>query len=87
MMDRLLAAQIRREVSHLLDERLLSVEERWVSGEILAQHISCMNRNWQKRHGHELPRVKVAHSNRWSYPLYRIKKMIEGGQLLTDEKA
>ena len=87
MMDRLLAAQIRREVSHLLDERCLSVEERWVTGEILAQHISCMKRNWPKRHGNELPSAKVAHSNRWTYPLHRIKKMIEGGQLLTDEKA
>ena len=41
----------------------------------------------QGKKTYTLPRVKVAHSNRWSYPLHRIKKMIEGGQLLTDEKA
>lgn len=83
-MDRLLKAQIRLEVKSAVEERLLSSEERWVSGDILAEHVSCLNRNWLKRYGHELPRVKLAHTNRWSYPLNRIKAMIGAGKFLTD---
>ena len=63
--------------------------EVYLTGEQLCKQIGFFTKEWLKRYGHSLPRTQakvidekgVQHSTGWGYPLHRIQRMIQEGEI------
>ena len=88
-MDKMLRAEIIGEVRRAMQESLEMYREQWVSGEELCKQISCITKSWIRTYGHILPREQVIvtdsdnvpHRTGWCYPLHRIQRMLQSGEL------
>lgn len=89
-MDKMLRAEIIGEVRKAMAESLELYGERWVTGQELCEQIACFTKSWLRMYGHTLPRQQVVvtepngedHKTGWCYPLHRIMRMFESGQLV-----
>lgn len=79
---------IKAEIMAEVVEKLLTVEERWVTGKDLTQQFACFTTSWLKEYGRFLPRmavtVKTAEkttTTHFVYPVHRINKMLQDGEL------
>ena len=88
-MDKMLRAEIVGEVRRAMKESMELYSERWVDAEELCQQIGCISKGWIRLYGHSLPRERVVvtdsngqpHQTSWCYPLHRIQRMMNEGQL------
>ena len=88
-MDKMLRAEIVGEVRRAMQESLEMYREQWVTEKELMKHVQCLNKTWFKTYGHTLPREQVVvtddkpHRTGWCYPLHRIQRMLQSGELKT----
>lgn len=86
-MDKMLRAEIVGEVRRAMQESLEMYREQWVTEKELMKHVQCLNKTWFKTYGHTLPREQVVvtddkpHRTGWCYPLHRIQRMLQSGEL------
>lgn len=80
-MDKQLKLQILAEVRAAITTTLESAEEKWLSAEELCKQFQCFSPGWLEDHGKTLPRTKVAHSNRWCYPMHKINRLLNEGKI------
>lgn len=89
-MDKLLRNEITSQVSQVVADAMEVYGERWVCDETLQQHCEIFTKTWLKAYGSSLPRTQAAvkladgsvkYTKKWIYPLHRIMKMIENGQI------
>lgn len=88
-MDKQLRAEIVGEVRQAMAEAFELYGERWVSDVELCKQISCITKSWIRTYGHILPREQVIvtdsdnvpHRTSWCYPLHKILRMMESGQM------
>ena len=85
----MLRAEIMGEVRRAMQESLEMYREQWVTDKELMKHVQCLNKTWFKTYGHTLPREQVLvtasdhvpHRTTWCYPLHRIQRMLQSGEL------
>lgn len=83
----MLRAEIVGEVRRAMQESLEMYREQWVTEKELMKHVQCLNKTWFKTYGHTLPREQVVvtddkpHHTGWCYPLHRIQRMLQSGEL------
>ena len=66
-----------------------SLNERWVTAEVLCEHVGTLTPRFMKEHGQMFNRTRVKwtdkdgveHTQAWIYPLYEIKEMIITGKI------
>lgn len=66
-----------------------SLNERWVTADVLCEHVGTLTPRFMKDHGHMFNRTRVEwtdkdgelHTQAWLYPLYEIKEMIISGKI------
>ena len=88
-MDKMLRAEHMGEVRRAMQESLEMYREQWVTDKELMKHVQCLNKTWFKTYGHTLPREQVIvtdsdnvpHRTTWCYPLHRIQRMLQSGEL------
>ena len=88
-MDKMLRAEIMGEVRRAMQESLEMYREQWVTDKELMKHVQCLNKTWFKTYGRTLPREQVIvtdsdnvpHRTTWCYPLHRIQRMLQSGEL------
>jgi hypothetical protein len=84
-MDKILRAEIVKEVR----QAMMEVNERYVTADVLCQHIGTLTKRFLKEHGQMLDRTRiewtdskgVKHRQEWLYPLNKMKLMLASGQL------
>lgn len=84
-MDKILRAAIVAEVR----QAMMEVNERWVTADVLCEHVGTMTKRWLKEHGHLLDRTRVEwrdrhgqhHEGAWLYPLHKIQVWIATGKI------
>ena len=63
--------------------------EKWVTAEVLCEHVGCFTPRWLKDHGQMLGRTRaewvdkdgVEHKMTYIYPLQKILEMVEDGRI------
>ena len=63
--------------------------EKWVTAEVLCEHVGCFTPRWLKDHGQMLGRTRaewvdkdgVEHKMTYIYPLHKILEMVEDGRI------
>lgn len=84
-MDKLLRAEIVAEVRRAMVE----LNERWVTADVLCEHVGTLTKRFLQDHGDMFNRTRVEwvdkygtrHPQAWLYPLYEIKAMILNGKI------
>ena len=83
-MDKILRAAIVAEVR----QAMMEVNERWVTADVLCEHVSTLTPRFLKDHGKMFNRTRVEwddknghHVQSWLYPLHQIKEMILNGKI------
>ena len=83
-MDKVLRAEIVAEVR----KAMMEVNEKWVTADVLCEHIGTLTKRWLKDHGQMLDRTRIEwddadghHSQAWLYPLHRIQTWIATGKI------
>lgn len=84
-MDKLLRAEIVSEVRRAMVE----LNERWVTADVLCEHVGTLTKRFLQDHGDMFNRTRVEwvdkygtrHPQAWLYPLYEIKAMILNGKI------
>ena len=79
---------IAAEVREALDAAL-RVQDDYVSGKELGRKYQMFSASWLKSYGHLLPRTRAVvtddggrqHTSGWCYPVGRIGRMIESGEI------
>ena len=89
-MDKVLRAEILAEVR----KAMMEVNERWVTADVLCEHVGTLTKRWLKDHGQMLDRTRIEWdepdekgnmkhvvSKEWLYPLHRIQNWIATGKI------
>lgn len=88
-MDRLLRKEICQEVKNSLQVAMETYQERWVTADTLQKHIEIFTKPWLKAYGKYLPRTHATVTlpdgtikrTKWIYPLHRLTRMVETGDI------
>lgn len=81
--------QLRAEIVATVRQAMTTYNEKWVTDEVLCQHVSTLTPRWLKAHGQVFNRTRVEwtdetghHVSRdWLYPLHEIKQWIVDGTI------
>jgi hypothetical protein len=80
--------QLRAEIVATVKQAMLTYNEKWVTAEVLCEHVSTLTPRWLKDHGQMFNRTRVEwndeqghHSQAWLYPLHEIKEWIQNGKI------
>lgn len=83
-MDKVLRAEILAEVR----KAMMEVNEKWVTADVLCEHVGTLTKRWLKDHGQMLDRTRIEwddedghHTQGWLYPLHRIQTWIATGKI------
>lgn len=84
-----LRAAITGTVNKAMTEIMEQYNERWVTAKELRHHFSFFSESWLDTYGHLLDRTRVSvkmpdgseHNTGWNYPLHKIARMVETGEL------
>lgn len=81
-------SRLRAEIVATVKQAMTTYNEKWVTADVLCQHISTLTPRFMKAHGQMFNRTRVEwddenghHSQSWLYPLYEIKDMIITGKI------
>lgn len=87
-------ARLRAEILHEVRKAMQEVNERWVTADVLCEHVGTLTKRWLKDHGQMLDRTrvewdepgedgKIKHvvSKEWIYPLHKIQMWIATGKI------
>jgi len=81
--------KLRAEIVATVRQAMTTYNEKWVTDEVLCQHVSTLTPRWLKTHGQAFNRTRVEwndetghHVSRdWLYPLNEIKQWIVDGRI------
>lgn len=84
-MDKILRNEIVKEVQ----KAMMGINERYVTADVLCEHIGTLTKRFLKEHGQMFERTRiewtdskgVRHHHQWLYPLNKMKQMLVSGQL------
>lgn len=84
-MDKILRAEIVAEVR----KAMLTFQEKWVTADVLCEHVGTLTKRFLKDHGQMFNRTRVEwtdkngvrHPQGWLYPLHEIQDMIASGKI------
>ncbi len=84
-MDKVLRAEIVNEVR----KAMLEINERWVTADVLCEHVGTLTKRFLQDHGDMFNRTRVEwtdkegtrHLQAWLYPLNEIKQWIADGRI------
>ena len=81
-------SRLRAEILAEVRKAMMEVNERWVTADVLCEHVGTLTKRWLKDHGQMFNRTRVEwddeaghHTQTWLYPLYEIKEMILNGKI------
>lgn len=88
-MDKQFKAQILAEVRAAVTATLEMSEEKWLTGDQLAEQFGCFSPSWIAHHGELLPRTQMIFEDkegnekrsRWCYPMHKINRMLADGSI------
>lgn len=88
-MDRRLRDEVLAAVKAAETEAHEFYEERWLTAEQLMMQFQMFTKDWLRRYGHSLPRVRavvtdeqgIEHQTGWAYPRNKIQRMIRDGEI------
>lgn len=77
------------KILEVIRKAMRSYNERWVTAEVLCEHVGTLTPRFMKEHGQMFNRTRVEwtdkdgveHTQAWIYPLYEIKEMIITGKI------
>ena len=75
------------KILEVIRKAMRSYNERWVTEDVLCEHVGTLTKRWLKDHGQMFNRTRFEwddetghHYQGWIYPLYEIKEMIITGK-------
>ena len=79
---------LRSEILATVRQAMKTYNEKWVTDEVLCEHVGTLTPRWLKDHGQMFNRTRVEwddkdghHTQTWLYPLYEIKEWIMNGKI------
>ena len=80
---------VEAKILAVIMKAMKSLNERWVTAEVLCEHVGTLTPRFLKEHGQMFNRTRVEwtdkdgveHTQAWIYPLYEIKEMIITGKI------
>jgi hypothetical protein len=77
-------ARLRAEIVATVKQAMTTYNEKWVTAEVLCEHVGTLTPRFMKDHGQMFNRTRVEWDDEtghhaakdWLYPLYEIKDMI-----------
>ena len=86
--------QLRTEIIQTVKQAMTTYNEKWVTAEVLCEHVSTLTPRFLKDHGTMFNRTRVEwddetghHVQAWLYPLNQIKEWIMTGKIKELKKA
>ena len=80
--------QLRAEIIQTVKQAMTSYNEKWVTADVLCEHVSTLTPRFMKDHGQMFNRTRVEwddkdghHTQAWLYPLNEIKEWIITGKI------
>ena len=82
-------ARLRAEIVAEVKKAMMSFNEKWVTAEVLCEHVSTLTPRFLKDHGKMFNRTQVIwkdangveHCQGWLYPLHEIQDWITTGKI------
>ena len=81
-------ARLRAEILAEVRKAMMEVNEKWVTADVLCEHIGSLTKRWLKDHGQMFDRTRIEwddadghHSQAWLYPLHKIQTWIATGKI------
>ena len=87
-------ARLRAEILAEVRKAMMEVNERWVTADVLCEHVGTLTKRWLKDHGQMLDRTRIEWdepdengnmkhvvSKEWIYPLHKIQAWIATGKI------
>ena len=80
--------QLRAEILATVRQAMTTYNEKWVTAEVLCEHVGTLTTRWLREHGQAFNRTRVEyddkqghHSQAWLYPLHEIMQWIQDGRI------
>ena len=81
--------QLRTEIIQTVKQAMLTYNEKWVTADVLCEHVGTLTPRFMKDHGQMFNRTRVEWDDEtghhvakdWLYPLHQIKEWIENGRI------
>ena len=81
--------QLRAEIIQTVKQAMLTYNEKWVTAEVLCEHVGTLTPRFMKDHGQMFNRTRVEwndeqghHATKdWLYPLHEIKQWVQDGKI------
>ena len=87
-------ARLRAEILAEVRKAMMDVNEKWVTADVLCEHVGTLTKRWLKDHGQMLDRTRIEWdepdengnmkhvvSKEWIYPLHKIQAWIATGKI------
>ena len=82
-------ARLRAEVVATVRKAMTTYNEKWVTADVLCQHVGTLTKRFLQDHGDLFNRTRVEWTDRsgqrhpqgWLYPLHEILEMVENGKI------
>ena len=82
-------ARLRAEIVATVKQAMTTYNEKWVTAEVLCEHVGTLTTRFLKDHGQIFNRTQVIwkdkngieHTQGWLYPLHEILEMVEDGRI------
>ncbi len=79
---------LRAEIVATVRQAMTTYNEKWVTDEVLCEHVGTLTKRWLRDHGQMFNRTRVEwdddeghHVQAWLYPLNEIKEWILNGKI------
>lgn len=80
--------QLRAEIVATVRQAMLTYNEKWVTADVLCEHVCTLTKRWLRDHGQAFNRTRVEyddkdghHEQAWLYPLHEIMQWIQDGRI------
>ena len=81
--------QLRAEIVATVRQVMMTYNEKWVTAEVLCEHVGSLTPRFLKDHGQMFNRTRIewedkdgeVHTQVWLYPLHEIKDWIATGKI------
>lgn len=82
-------ARLRAEIVAEVRKAMLTFQEKWVTADVLCDHVGTLTKRFLQDHGQMFNRTRVEwtdkngvrHPQGWLYPLHEIQDMIASGKI------
>jgi hypothetical protein len=81
--------QLRAEILSTVRQAMMTYNEKWVTAEVLCEHVGSLTTRWLRDHGQMFNRTRIEwidkdgieHTQAWLYPLHEIQQWIMDGKI------